>query len=144
MFFSIIIPLYNRPGEIDELLASLCEQTNRQFEVIIVEDGSTVSSETVVEKYRDKLTITYIEKDNSGPGPSRNTGAGKAIHDYLIFFDSDCIIPPNYITHVAVSHRKVYRCLWWSRCRFTNFHNGTEGHQLFHDIVLYDRWYPGR
>jgi len=101
MFFSIIIPLYNRPGEIDELLASLCEQTNRQFEVIIVEDGSTVSSETVVEKYRDKLTITYIEKDNSGPGPSRNTGAGKAIHDYLIFFDSDCIIPPNYITHVS-------------------------------------------
>lgn len=101
MFFSIIIPLYNRPGEIDELLASLCEQTNQQFEVIIVEDGSTVSSETVVEKYRDKLTITYIEKDNSGPGLSRNTGAGKAIHDYLIFFDSDCIIPSNYITHVS-------------------------------------------
>ena len=101
MFFSIIIPLYNRPGEIDELLASLCEQTNRQFEVIIVEDGSVVSSETVVEKYRDKLTMTYIEKDNSGPGLSRNAGAEKAIYDYLVFFDSDCIIPPNYIENVS-------------------------------------------
>lgn len=101
MFFSIIIPLYNRPGEIDELLASLCDQTSRQFEVIIVEDGSTVGSETVVEKYRDQLPITYFEKDNSGPGLSRNAGAEKANYDYLVFFDSDCIIPPHYIENVS-------------------------------------------
>jgi glycosyltransferase involved in cell wall biosynthesis len=101
MYFSIVIPLYNRPDEIDELLASLSEQTDMQFEVIIAEDGSIKKSEAVIEKYRDKLSITYFEKNNSGPGLSRNEGAARAIYDYLIFFDSDCIIPANYIENVS-------------------------------------------
>lgn len=101
MTFSIIIPLYNRPEEVNELLSSLCEQTVMEFEVIIVEDGSTQKSDTVVEKYRDKLDITYFYKTNSGPGLSRNAGAERAKNDYLIFFDSDCIIPPLYIETVS-------------------------------------------
>ena len=101
MFFSIVIPLYNRPDEVDELLASLSEQTDMSFEVIIAEDGSINKSGAVVEKYRDKLSITYFEKPNSGPGTSRNEGAARARYDYLIFFDSDCIIPPNYIENVS-------------------------------------------
>lgn len=108
MFFSIIIPLYNRPDELDELLASLCEQTNQQFEVVIVEDGSTLKSDAIVEKYRNKLDLTYFEKPNSGPGLSRNAGAERAKYDYLVFFDSDCIIPSQYIETVSTSLNERY------------------------------------
>jgi len=108
MSFSIIIPLYNRPDEINELLSSLCEQTKKDFEVIIVEDGSKLKSEDVVEKYRNRLEVTYLQKANSGPGPSRNAGAARAKNNYLIFFDSDCIIPPHYIESVTNSLRKNY------------------------------------
>ena len=101
MYFSIIIPLFNRPNELDELLLSLCNQTNKKFEVIIAEDGSTIKSDKVVEKYKDKLSIIYFEKPNSGPGLTRNKGAEKANYDWLIFFDSDCIIPKNYIESVT-------------------------------------------
>lgn len=101
MPFSIIIPLYNRPEEMDELLASLCAQTDKQFEVIIVEDGSSRKSDAIADKYRDRLALTYFEKPNSGPGLSRNAGAAKARYEYLIFFDSDCIIPPHYIETVS-------------------------------------------
>lgn len=101
MYFSIIIPLFNRPNELDELLLSLCNQTNKQFEVIISEDGSTIKSDKVVEKYKDKLSIIYFEKSNSGPGPTRNKAAEKANYEWLIFFDSDCIIPNNYIEIVT-------------------------------------------
>lgn len=103
MPFSIVIPLYNRPEEIDELLASLCNQTCKEFEVIIVEDGSTRKSDVVAEKYRDQLDITYFDKANSGPGLSRNAGAARAKYDYLIFFDSDCIIPSHYVETVSRS-----------------------------------------
>lgn len=101
MYFSIIIPLFNRPNELDELLLSLCNQTNKQFEVVIAEDGSTLKSDKVVEKYKDKLSIIYFEKPNSGPGLTRNKGAEKANYEWLIFFDSDCIIPENYIENVT-------------------------------------------
>ncbi len=97
MFFSIIIPLYNRPQEIDELLDSLVKQTNKQFEVIVVEDGSTEKSDFIIDKYGSKLDLIYFEKSNSGPGLTRNEGAKRANGDYLIFFDSDCIIPSSYI-----------------------------------------------
>ncbi len=101
MNFSIIIPLFNRPNELDELLLSLCNQTNKQFEVIIAEDGSSKRSDKVVEKYKNKLSIIYFEKPNSGPGPTRNKAAEKANFEWLIFFDSDCIIPEKYIESVT-------------------------------------------
>ncbi len=94
--FSIIIPVYNRPDELDELLDSLCKQTNKNFEVVIVEDGSKNKCDTVVEKYNTKLDIAYFEKENGGPASARNFGMSKAKYDYFIFFDSDCIIPETY------------------------------------------------
>lgn len=101
MNFSIVIPVYNRPEEVDELLDSLTRQSNKNFEVIIAEDGSNNKCDSVVEKYSSQLAITYFEKTNSGPGQTRNAGAEKAKYDYLIFFDSDCIIPENYIENVS-------------------------------------------
>ncbi|HEX8060047.1 MAG TPA: glycosyltransferase, partial [Cyclobacteriaceae bacterium] len=96
MRYSVIIPVYNRPGEVDELLASLCKQTFTDFEVVLVEDGSNITSQAVYEKYSSQLSIQYFFKPNSGPGPSRNFGFAKAKGDYLVAFDSDCVIPPEY------------------------------------------------
>lgn len=93
---SLIVPVFNRPGEVDELLGSLSLQTDPDFEVVIVEDGSTLSSLQVVESYKSKLNIKYFFKANSGPGPSRNYGGREASGNYLIFLDSDCVIPPDY------------------------------------------------
>ncbi|POS02864.1 dephospho-CoA kinase [Flavobacterium croceum DSM 17960] len=101
MLFSIIIPVYNRPDEINELLESLCVTTYKhKFEVVIVEDGSTIKCEEIVSKYQDKLQISYYYKENSGPGDSRNYGMKKAKGEYFLIFDSDCIIPPNYLQEV--------------------------------------------
>ncbi|MDO5523918.1 MAG: glycosyltransferase [Bacteroidia bacterium] len=103
MYFSIVIPVYNRPDEVDELLESLTRQTLRNFEVIIVEDGSVRKCDVIVKKYAFQLPISYLEKENSGPGLSRNAGAAKARYDYLIFFDSDCLIPENYMENATQS-----------------------------------------
>ncbi len=108
MYFSIIIPVYNRPDEVEELLESLTLQTNKQFEVILAEDGSIKKSDAIAHKYSDKLDIVYFEKTNSGPGTTRNAGALKAKYDYFIFFDSDCIIPPSYIENVSNSLKASY------------------------------------
>lgn len=99
--FSIIIPLYNRPNELDELLESLTRQTVKNFDVIVVEDGSDVPAQDVVSKYSNLLDIKYFTKPNSGPGQTRNYGAERSDKDYVIFFDSDCIIPDNYMQIVT-------------------------------------------
>ena len=97
---SLIIPVYNRPDEIDELLQSLTIQTDKDFEVIVVEDGSEIASKEIVEKYKEKLNVSYFYIDNSGPGQARNFGAKHAGGEYLIILDSDCIVPENYILSV--------------------------------------------
>lgn len=99
-FFSIIIPLYNRPAEIRELLDSLTQQTYKHFEVVVVEDGSTEKSEEIVASFRDRLEVKYFFKENSGPGLSRNYGAARAPGDYFIFLDSDCIVPATYLQEI--------------------------------------------
>ena len=102
MFFSIIVPVYNRPEEILELLESIAKFTfDEAFEVVIVEDGSTLNCKDVVEKFKNQLQISYFFKQNSGPGDSRNFGMSKAKGDYFIIFDSDCIIPSDYLTNVS-------------------------------------------
>jgi glycosyltransferase involved in cell wall biosynthesis len=98
--YSIIIPVYNRPEEVEELLASLSLQTYKKFEVIVVEDGSQITCKGIVDKYEHSLNIFYFEKPNSGPGLTRNFGAERANGEFFIFFDSDCIIPPNYFNEV--------------------------------------------
>lgn len=96
-FFSIIVPVYNRPDEVEELLASLSVQEgSARFEVVIVEDGSTKPCDEVVKRYNDKLAIRYFSKPNTGRSDTRNYGMKEAKGDYFIFFDSDCIIPPQY------------------------------------------------
>lgn len=96
MRYSVIIPVYNRPDEVNELLQSLVEQHYNDFEVIIVEDGSSVPCKTIADAYSDRLTIHYFEKPNSGPGQTRNYGAERSRGEYLLILDSDCIIPPGY------------------------------------------------
>lgn len=97
MLFSIIVPVYNRPQEVDELLDSLCRQRLKDFEVIVVEDGSTERCDSVCERYQSQLALSYFFKPNSGPGPSRNYGAERSQGDYLIILDSDVIVPENYL-----------------------------------------------
>ena len=98
--YSVIVPVYNRPEEIRELLESLTQQTVTDFEVIIVEDGSEKRCDAVVDEFRDRLHVQYIFKPNSGPGPSRNMGFSKAKGEYFVVFDSDCLIPPRYFEAV--------------------------------------------
>lgn len=103
MKYSIIIPVYNRPQEIKELLQSLTTQTYQNFEVLVVEDGSEVKCSTIVQHFNSQLNIKYLDKSNSGPGLSRNYGAEHASGEYLIFLDSDCIIPAHYLEEVQKS-----------------------------------------
>ena len=101
MFFSIIIPVFNRPDEIKELLQSLLlSDFKNQYEIVIIEDGSTITCKEIVSNFDQKLNISYYFKSNSGPGDSRNYGMKKAKGDYFIIFDSDCIIPSNYLSNV--------------------------------------------
>jgi len=101
--FSIIIPVYNRPLEVDELLASLIASTFKDFEVIIIEDGSANKCDSVISKYQSQIAIQYHFQNNSGPGPARNLGASLAKGKYLIFLDSDIIVPATYLEIVAQS-----------------------------------------
>lgn len=101
MQFSVIIPVYNRPDEVDELLQSLLPQTFRDYEVIVVEDGSSVPCEEVVKKYADVLPVRYFTKPNSGPGQTRNFGAERAQGDYLLILDSDVLLPPDYLSTLS-------------------------------------------
>ncbi len=100
MLFSIIIPLYNRPQEIKELLDTLVLQTYKQFEVLVIEDGSTKDAAAIVDSFKDKLNIRYFVKPNAGQGFARNFGFERAEGDYFVIFDSDCLIPADYLETV--------------------------------------------
>ncbi len=104
MYFTIIVPVYNRPDEVHDLLTSLAKQTyTKPFEVLIVEDGSTVDCKNEVKMFEDFLSISYYYKSNSGPGDSRNYGMRRAKGDYFLILDSDCILPDDYLTQVETS-----------------------------------------
>ena len=107
--FSFIIPVFNRPDEVQELLESLSKQDfAKPFEIVIVEDGSTLSSEKVIRDFREKLQISYYQKTNSGPGDSRNYGMQRAKGNYFIVLDSDCIIPPQYLVEAEKELKKEF------------------------------------
>ncbi|MFV0572344.1 MAG: glycosyltransferase [Xanthomarina gelatinilytica] len=102
--FSFIIPVFNRPDEIEELLTSFTKlETTLNFEIVIVEDGSDITSESVISVFKDKLDIAYFFKENTGPGDSRNYGMSRAKGNYFIILDSDCILPPQYLNEVQNS-----------------------------------------
>ncbi|MBE6318577.1 MAG: glycosyltransferase [Bacteroidales bacterium] len=94
--FSVIIPVYNRIDEVRDLMKSLALQSCKDFEVVIVEDGSSAPCKDVVEEYADRVNASYYYKENEGRSIARNHGLERAKGDYFIFFDSDCVIPPDY------------------------------------------------
>ncbi len=96
-FFSLIVPVYNRPEEVSELLESLSKQTFKDFEFILVEDGSSRKSDKILESYQDKFMFKYIDRENQGPALARNTGMEEAVGDYMLFVDSDCILPSDWM-----------------------------------------------
>lgn len=98
MRFSVVVPVYNRPKEIGELLESLLHQDYSDIEIIIVEDGSSLTAEALAKQYQDRLNIRYYYQDNKGQGFARNFGMEQAKGDYFVLFDSDCIIPPHYFS----------------------------------------------
>lgn len=99
-YFSIIIPVYNRPDEVDELLHSLTLQTFTDFEVLLIEDGSSVKCDEIAKNYSDRLNVRYYYKENSGRSKTRNFGMEKAEGEYFVFFDSDCVIPSFYFEKI--------------------------------------------
>lgn len=107
MKYSLIIPVYNRLDEVDELLESLCHQTHKDFEVLVIEDGSQNKCEEVVQRYLSSLDVRYFYKENSGPSPSRNYGAERSRGEFLLILDSDCVLPPGYIQAIdeELAHR---------------------------------------
>lgn len=124
ILFSIIVPVYNRPDEVKELMASLAAQTDKGFEVVIVEDGSTISCKAEAEAYASEVALQYFFKDNEGRSPARNFGMDNARGDYFIFVDSDCILPSDYIARLrsALSEK-------WCDC----FGGPDDAHESFTD-----------
>ncbi len=99
--YSFIIPVYNRPVELEKLLESLSKiDFARKFEVVVIEDGSSIKSDDVCSRFRESVNISYFFKPNTGPGDSRNYGMKRAQGNYFIILDSDCIVPPNYLNIV--------------------------------------------
>lgn len=112
MKYSIIIPVFNRPDEVDELLESLTHQTLTDMEVIVVEDGSSIPCEKVVRRYADRLCLRYFTKPNSGPGQTRNYGAERAQGEFLIILDSDCVLPPTFLEAVEAELQRADTDAW--------------------------------
>lgn len=125
ILFSIIVPVYNRPDEVADLLASLAVQTDKEFELVIVEDGSTIRCDAPVRKYDGKIRLQYFYKENEGRSPARNFGIEKAKGDYLVFVDSDCVLPPDYIAALRKSLSES-----WTDC----FGGPDAAHESFTDI----------
>lgn len=98
--YSFIVPVYNRPGELTELLMSMADQIFRNFEIVIIEDGSELRSDFLLKEFSEKLNIQYVDLPRSGPSVARNAGTRIAKGDYFIFIDSDCILPTDYLNTI--------------------------------------------
>ena len=123
-YFSVIIPVYNRPDEVRELLESLSKQTLKDFEVLLIEDGSVNRCDTVAQEFDKDLNICYFYKENSGRRLTRNYGMERASGEYLIFFDSDCIIPERYFEIVKARLEEDYvDCFGGPDAAHTSFSN---------------------
>ena len=110
--YSFVIPVYNRPEEIRELLSSMTQLSgDLPFEVVIVEDGSSSSSEAVIREFEELLNIRYLVKKNTGPGDSRNYGMQRAKGNYFLILDSDCLLPAQYLEQVdQFLQENFYHC----------------------------------
>ena len=124
-YFSVIITVYNRPDEVRDLLESLSNQTSHDFEILLVEDGSTLPCRSVANDYSEKLDVHYYYKENEGRSIARNYGMEKASGEYFIFFDSDCVIPESYFEIVRKELERNY-----ADC----FGGPDKAHESFSDI----------
>ena len=124
-YFFFIIPVYNRPDEVRDLLESLSNQTSHDFEILLVEDGSTLPCRSVANDYSEKLDVHYYYKENEGRSIARNYGMEKASGEYFIFFDSDCVIPESYFEIVRKELERNY-----ADC----FGGPDKAHESFSDI----------
>lgn len=124
-YFSIIVPVYNRIDEVSDLLESLTHQSDNDFEIVLVEDGSTEPCKAVADQYADRLNLQYYHKSNEGRSIARNYGIVRANGDYFVFVDSDCVLPPDYIEQLHFSLRNDY-----SDC----FGGPDAAHESFTDI----------
>ena len=124
----------------DELLQSLTRQSFKDFEVIVVEDGSSIPCKPVIEKHQELLDVHYYDKPNSGPGQTRNYGAERSKGEYLIILDSDCILPEGYFHAVEKELQHEAADAFGGPDRGTRvIHRHTESHQLLHDLLLHHR-----
>jgi len=123
--YSVIVPVYNRPDELKELLESIVAQGHPSVEVVVVEDGSTVKSDEVVATYSGKLKIDYLYKENTGPGDTRNHGMKHAKGEWLLIFDSDAILPPSYFAQLDD---------YLSKHEIDAFGGPDSGHQSFSSV----------
>lgn len=98
--FSVIVPVYNRPGEVEALLQSLDRQSDKGFEAVIVDDGSTEPCGDICARYP---FVRYQWKENEGRSPARNRAMEMATGDYFVFFDSDVEVPEDYFEKLRVS-----------------------------------------
>lgn len=123
--YSFIIPVYNRPNEIQELLESFLKlDGNYNYEIVIIEDGSTISSKAVIETFTSQLNISYYSKPNSGPGDSRNYGMQRAKGNYFIILDSDVILPQNYLVSInSFLSNNFYHCFGGPDAAHNSFSN---------------------
>lgn len=121
--YSFIIPVFNRPEEVKELLESFVNlKFHEDFEIVLVEDGSTETSESIVGEFSEKLSISYYFKQNSGPGDSRNFGMKRAKGNYFIILDSDCLLPSHYLTTVdSFLNNHYYHCFGGADAAHKNF-----------------------
>ena len=167
MKYSIIVPVFNRPDEVDELLESLCSQTLKDFElrsnsvttrqstdksdsalaapsfeVVIVEDGSEKTCKDVCDKYANILDLHYYYKENSGPGQSRNYGVERAHGEYVIILDSDVVLPEGYL--MAINSQLSTNMLGRSRRFSSLFYSRAESHLLLDDLLFHYRGNTGR
>lgn len=101
--FSFIVPVYNRPQEVKELLESMVQQRTGDFEVVLVEDGSSVPCSPLLPYFKRLLPITYVQIPNGGPSRARNKGVEQSRGEWLIFLDSDIILPQNYVKDMTLS-----------------------------------------
>ena len=144
-YFSIIIPVYNRLDEVRDLLDSLSKQTDKDFEVVLVEDGSTLRCDAAVKEFEDRVDVKYFYKENEGRSIARNYGMERASGEYFLFFDSDCVIPEHYIATLrkALEERPT-DCFGGPDAAHSSFSDTQKRNQLFDDVIPYHRRNPRR
>jgi len=100
MLYSLILPTFGRPDEVENYLESMVLQKQKNFEVIVVDGSPDDILHPVIEKYKAKLDLHYFHERGLKASESRNLGCEKARGDFLVFIDSDCVVPPDYFIKI--------------------------------------------